>query len=225
MPPVDSCLRQERVDPTSTSFLTSGATTRSTHQRLGCTSLESTRWSLRSSSDRTRSFRFPHDQPGHFAHGPPACCQRVSSKGSLTTRKGREVMLEQTLPIGANSIYEASAGRISLTVFAAAASSRETSVFVFTHPSCLKYRLQRKKATFGPFTTQQRVCDLTPRAVDSVNVFPKSIQTAYPRQAHIHPAVRLAITACGHSCAPGRHRLQMCSTGGKTTRPVNVIHR
>ena len=191
----------------------------STHQHLGCTSLESTRWSLRSSSDRTRSFRFPHDQPGHFAHGPPACCQRVSSKGSLTTRKGREVMLEQTLPIGANF------GRISFTVFAAAASSRETSVFVFTHPSCLKYRLQRKKLTFGSFTTKQRVCDLTPRAVDLVNVFPKSIQTAYPRQAHIHPAVRLAITACGHSCAPGRQRLQMCSPGGKTTRPVNVIHR
>lgn len=191
----------------------------STHQHLGCTSLESTRWSLRSSSDRTRSFRFPHDQPGHFAHGPPACCQRVSSKGSLTTRKGREVMLEQTLPIGANF------GRISFTVFAAAASSRETSVFVFTHPSCLKYRLQRKKLTFGSFTTKQRVCDLTPRAVDLVNVFPKSIQTAYPRQAHIYPAVRLATTACGHSCAPGRQRLQMCSPGGKTTRPVNVIHR
>jgi hypothetical protein len=47
------------------------------------------RWSLRSSSDRTRSFRFPHDQPGHPVQGPPTCCQRVSSKGSLTTQHAR----------------------------------------------------------------------------------------------------------------------------------------
>jgi hypothetical protein len=59
-------------------------------------------------------------------------------------------MLEQTLPIEANSIYEASAGRLSLTVFAAAASTRETSVFVFTHPSYSNPRLYRKNSHLAP---------------------------------------------------------------------------
>jgi hypothetical protein len=108
-------------------------TSRSTHQESCRTSLEYTRWSLRSSSERTQSFRFPPDQPGHLAHGVlEVCRQRVS----LTTRKGWKMMLEHTLPIGANSIYGVSAGRLSLTVFTAAASSRGTSLFVYTHPPC-----------------------------------------------------------------------------------------
>jgi hypothetical protein len=150
---------------TSTSFRASGATPTSlrlTSTSAVCHLKELARWSLRSSSDHTRSFRFPRDQPGHFAHGLPTCCQRVPFKGSLTTRKGCEVMLEHTLPIGANSIYGASAGRLSLTVFAAAASSRETPVFVFTHPSCSNPRLYRKKLAFGTFTMKERVCYLTP---------------------------------------------------------------
>jgi len=39
-------------------------------------------------------------------------------QGIVHNTQGRQVMLEQTLPIGANSIYEASAGRLSLTGFA-----------------------------------------------------------------------------------------------------------
>jgi hypothetical protein len=76
----------------------------------------------------------------------------LSKNAAHTTRKGWEVKLEQTLPIGANSIYEASAGRLSLTVFAAAESLRGTSLFVYTHPSCLSSHLQRKKVFFGSLT-------------------------------------------------------------------------
>jgi hypothetical protein len=48
-----------------------------------------------------------------------------------------------------------------------------------------------------------------------VDVCPESVQTAYPRQAHLHPAVRLSSTACGRSCVPGKHRFQMRSPDGK----------
>jgi hypothetical protein len=95
--------------------------------------LQPTSRSTHQESCRTQSFRFPPDQPGHLAHGVlEVCRQRVS----LTTRKGWKMMLEHTLPIGANSIYGVSAGRLSLTVFTAAASSRGTSLFVYTHPPC-----------------------------------------------------------------------------------------
>jgi hypothetical protein len=59
------------------------------------------------------------------------------------------------------------------------------------------------------------VCYLTPWVVDIVVVCPELVQTAYPRQTHLHPAVRLSSTICGHSCAPGKHRLQMRSPDGK----------
>jgi hypothetical protein len=62
-------------------FLTSRATPTSLNFRyhdLGYTSLESTRWSLRSSSERTQPFRFPHDL-GHLVLGAlDVCRQRMS---------------------------------------------------------------------------------------------------------------------------------------------------
>jgi hypothetical protein len=69
---------------------------------------------------------------------------------SLTTRKGWKVMLEHTLPIGANSIYGVSAGRLSLTVFTAATSPRGTSLFVYTHPPCSNVVYSVREFIFGP---------------------------------------------------------------------------
>ena len=132
-----------------------------------------------------------------------------------TTRKGWEVMLEQALPIGAKSIYGVPAGRLSLTVFAAAASLRGTSLFVYTHPPCSNLVYSVRGFIFGPFKRKQRVCNLTPWAVDLVDACPKSIQTACLQQAHLHPAARLLTTGYSHIAVPGRHKSQMHSPGGK----------
>lgn len=75
-------------------------------------------------------------------------------KGIAHNTQGRQVMLEQTLPIATNPIYEASADRPSLTVFAAVALLRKTSFFVYTHPSRLKPRLEREEFLSSPFITE-----------------------------------------------------------------------